>query len=322
MRSALETLMARAPIGAPSAVTDEDRQRLAALGYVGGGSSASLSLPGDSLADPKDKVHVLEKYRRAADLAGGLKFAEATALYREVLADDPGMTDVWLQLAEVYIRQDMQVEALQAFKEIIKRNPKDAGSLIGAAAALLRLGRLDEARQHGELAVSIAPAGAHEILAKIALAARDRERALREAKLAQEADPTLPMPLYVEGLLAYNQDRYQEALGPLMRAREALKGRTVQMNDLNYYIGDSLAKLDRYPEAEPYLLEEVRVFPHNTRARAGLAMLYRAMGRDLDSERAIEELLRVSPTPEGRTLAAKLWTTFGEPEKARRVKIP
>jgi arylsulfatase A-like enzyme/Flp pilus assembly protein TadD len=322
MRSALETLMARAPIGAPSAVTDEDRQRLAALGYVGGGSSASLSLPGDSLADPKDKVHVLEKYRRAADLAGGLKFAEATALYREVLADDPGMTDVWLQLAEVYIRQGMQVEALQAFKEIIKRNPKDAGSLIGAAAALLRLGRLDEARQHGELAVSIAPAGAHEILAKIALAARDRERALREAKLAQEADPTLPMPLYVEGLLAYNQDRYQEALGPLMRAREALKGRTVQMNDLNYYIGDSLAKLERYPEAEPYLLEEVRVFPHNTRARAGLAMLYRAMGRDLDSERAIEELLRVSPTPEGRTLAAKLWTTFGEPEKARRVKIP
>jgi len=46
------------------------------------------------------------------------------------------------------------------------------------------------------------------------------------------------------------------------------------------------------------------------------------MGRDLDSERAIEELLRVSPTPEGRTLAAKLWTMFGEPEKARRVKIP
>ena len=87
------------------------------------------------------------------------------------------------------------------------------------------------------------------------------------------------------------------------------------MNDLNYYIGDSLARLERYAEAEPYLLQEIRVFPYNTRARAGLAMLYRAMGRDAESERAIDELLRIAPTPEGRSLAAQLWTMFGEPEK-------
>jgi choline-sulfatase len=321
MRTAVETLIANTPLGAPSAVTDEDRQRLAALGYVGGGSSASLSLPGDSLADPKDKVHVLEKYRHATDLAGQLRFVEAMAFYREVLKEDPGMTDVWLQLAEVYTRQGMQVDAAQAFKEIIKRDPKNAGALIGAAATLLRLGKLDEARQHGELAVSVAPAGAHEILAKIAMARRDRVGALREARLAQEADPTLPMPLYIEGLLAYNEGRYEQALDPLMRAREALKGRTVQMNGLNYHIGDSLARLERYAQAEPFLAEEVRVFPDNIRARAGLAMLYRAMGRDLDSERVIEELLRVSPTPEGRAMAAQLWTMFGEPEKAQRVKI-
>jgi choline-sulfatase len=322
MRSALETLIAHAPIGAPAAVTDEDRQRLSALGYVGGGTTTSLSLPGDSLADPKDKVHLLEKYRHATDLAGDLRFAEATVLYREVLREDPGMSDVWLQLAEVYTRQGMQAEAVQAFKEIIKRNPKDAGSLIGAAASLLRLGKLDEARQHGELAVSVAPAGAHEILAKIALASRDPSAALREAKLAQEADPTLPMPLYVEGLLAYNQEKYDQALGPLMRARDALKGRTVQMNDLNYYIGDSLARLERYPQAEPYLAEEVRLFPHNLRARAGLAMLYRVMGRDVESDRAVDELLRVSPTAEGRAMAAQLWTMFGETDKAQRVKLP
>jgi arylsulfatase A-like enzyme/Flp pilus assembly protein TadD len=322
MRSALETLIARSSIAAPAAVSDEDKQRLSALGYVGGGSSASLSLPGDSLPDPKDKVHILEKYRHAADLAGGLKFAEATALYRDVLTEDPGMTDVWLQLAEVYTRQGMTSDAVTAYKEVISRNPRDAGSLIGAGGGLLRLGNLDEAQKHAELAVAVAPAGAHELLAKIALARHDREAALREAKLAQAADPTLPMPLYVEGLIAYNQGKYAEAIGPLLRARQALEGRTVQMNDLNFYIGDSLAKLDRYAEAEPYLVEEVRVFPHNTRARAGLAMLYRAMGRDLDSERAIDELLRVSPTPEGRALAVKLWTMFGEPEKAQRVKIP
>ena len=95
------------------------------------------------------------------------------------------MTDVWLQLAEVYTRQGMQTEAVHAFKEIIARNPKDAGSLIGVAASLLRLGKLDEARKHGELAVSLAPAGAHEILAKIALARRDRADA---SSLASQSD--------------------------------------------------------------------------------------------------------------------------------------
>ena len=321
MRSALDALIAASTIQAPSAVTDEDRQRLAALGYVGGGSDTALSLPGDSLPDPKDKVKVLEKYRLGTELAGRRQFDEAAAIYREVLAEDPEMIDVWLQLAEVLVRQGKTEESVRAYKEVVKRKPKEPGSLIGAAGGLMRLGRLDEARAHAELAVSVAPAGAHEMLAKIALARHDRADALRQAKLAQSADPTLPMPLYVEGLLLYNEGKFAEALQPLVRARETLRGRTVQMNDLNYYIGDSLARLERYAEAEPFFLEEIRIFPHNTRARAGLAMLYRATGRDLDSERAIEDLLRASPTPDGRALAAKLWMMFGEPEKAARVKI-
>ena len=321
MRGALESMIAKTSIAAPAAVDEQDRQRLAALGYVGTGSTASLSLPGDSLPDPKDKIQVLEKYRRASDLAGERKFADAMVLYRELLAADPEMTDVWLQLAEVCLRQGLTEDGVRAYQEVIKRNPKDAGSLLGAGGGLLRLGRLDEAQTHAELAVSVAPAPAHELLAKIALARHDPDAALREARLAQEADPTLPMPLFVEGLLAYNQFKYADALGPFMRAHDALRGRTIQINELNYYIGDSLAHLERYPEAEPYFQEEIRLFPHNTRARAGLAMLYRAMGRDAESERAIDDLLRASPTPEGRALAAQLWSMFGEPEKARQVKI-
>jgi choline-sulfatase len=320
MRGALDRLIAHAVIEAPGAVSDEDRQRLAALGYVGAGSSGPLSRPADARADPKDKVQILERYRRAADLAGELKLDEAVALYKDVLREDPEMTDVWLQLAEVEIRRGRMPDAIAAYKQVIARKPKDPASLIGAAGALLRIGKLDDARQHADLALSVAPAGAHEMLAKIALARRDRDDARREASLAQQADSTLPMPFYVEGILLYNDNKYADALVPLMRARAALGGRTVQMNDLNYYIGDSLARLERYGEAEPYLMEEVRLFPRNTRARAGLAMLYRAMGRDAESERAIDEMLRASPTPEARVVAAQLWTMFGEPEKAQRIR--
>jgi arylsulfatase A-like enzyme/cytochrome c-type biogenesis protein CcmH/NrfG len=320
MRGALDRLLAGSSLGAPADISREDRARLAALGYVGTGSATSLALPGDQLPDPKDKIGVLAKYQRATELAAQSRWGDAIAAYRQVLADDPEMADVWSQLAQAYLRREMTAEAVDAYKEIIRRNPKDAGSLIGITSALIQLGRLDDAQKYAELAQSVAPAPSHELLAKVAVQRRDRPTAMREAALAQQADPTLPATDLVDGMLLYNEGRYADALRPLMAARDAQQRRTLQTPDLNYYIGDSLARLERYPEAEAALLAEVRMFPFNTRARAGLAMLYRATGRDAESDRAIAELLRMSPDGEGRRLAIQLWTMFGEPQKAESLK--
>jgi tetratricopeptide (TPR) repeat protein len=305
MRSAIAQLIAGSAITSPSAVTEDDRQRLAALGYVGNGSRVPLTQPGDMLADPKDKVQVLESYRRASDLAGGGHFDEAAALYAGLVADDRGMDDVWLQLAHAYARLGRTADAVHAYEQVVAHDPKDAGGLIGAARGLLALGRLDEAQQHAQLAVGVAPAGAHELLTRIAIARGDRDGALREAA-ATEAAGGLPMRAFVDGLLAYNSGRYDEAAARFLDAHHAIEGRPVRMADLNFYLADSLARLQRYPEAERYFLEEIRLFPYNFGARANLAMLYRAMNRDADCERAIEDLVRTSPTPETRALAARL----------------
>ena len=109
-------------------------------------------------------------------------------------------------------------DAVAAYKEVIKRKPKDRRQPDRRGGrALLRLGQLDAARQHAELAVSVAPAGAHEMLAKIALAARDRDGGAARSGARAAGRPTLPMPFYVEGLLLYHEGRYPEALGPLLR---------------------------------------------------------------------------------------------------------
>jgi hypothetical protein len=107
-----------------------------------------------------------------------------------------------------------------------------------------------------------------------------------------------------------------------MAAHQALERRTVQTPDVNYYVGDCLARLDRYDEALPFLQSEIRLFPFNLRARASLAMLYRATGHEAESERTIEGLLRMSPEGEGRRLAVQLWTMFGEPAKAAALARP
>ena len=166
----------------------------------------------------------------------------------------------------------------------------------------------------------MAPANAHHTLANIALRQNQPEVARREAKLAADADPTLPVPQLISGLIAYERGQFAEALPLLMQAREAYGRRTLQTNDLNFYIGDCLARLERYAEAERYFLDEVRLYPQNTRARAGLALLYQATGRPSDAERTIEEMIRAAPTALSFERAASLWSMFGRADKAAEMR--
>ncbi len=317
MRAAVDRLLAGSSLEAPGQVAEEDRERLAALGYVGRGGDVAVNTAADSLPDPKDKVQVLETYRRAAALAGERRYFEAIPLYRQILDEDPGMSDVWLQLAQVSARSGQDAAAADAFKKAIALSPGDSGAIIALGDVLLRLGRFDEAAAHAGLAVKAAPAAAHELLARIALARRDPASAEREAALATEADPTLPLPLYVKGLLRYREGRYADALPLFEEAIARLRTRTVQMSEIHYYAGDTLARLERYPEAERELKQEVALFPHNIRARASLAMVYVATGREADAEQAVASILQSAPSPEGYALAAELWTLFGVPERAQ-----
>ena len=65
---------------------------------------------------------------------------------------------------------------------------------------------------------------------------------------------------------------------------------------------------------------KIRLYPQNVRARTGLAMLLAATGRVADADRALIELLQVSPSPETHKTAADLYTMFGMPARAAAVR--
>jgi arylsulfatase A-like enzyme len=319
MRAALDTLVAGQSIDAPSAVSGEDRERLAALGYIGT-TAASTTASGETLPDPKDKVGVLVKYREAIDLIGSRNLQEGVRQLEAVLADSPDMFDAWIHLATANTRMGRLQEAFAAYREAIKRKPDEPGALLGAASVLASMGRNAEARQHAELAAKRSPALAHQTLANIALDENRPDEALREADLAAQADPTLPLPLVVRGIIEYKHQRYAEALPLLMKARDAYAGRTVQPTDLHFYIGDSLARLERYREAEPFFQRELQLYPQSINARSGLAMLYQAMDRPAEAERAIEDMLRVTPNPPAYQRAEELYRMFGRLDRADAVR--
>jgi len=327
LRSVLERLVGDTPMASPGSASADARERLQTLGYVSGLADVVTSA-GNQLPDPKDKREIVERYRAAVDLAGVHKWPQAIGLLRQILRNEPELAGVWDQLAVFAIRADRWDQAIDAYKHFIELRPSDASGYIAAANALLKVRRLEEARRHAVLAASVADehdgrlrASAHELLANIALIRHEPGVAREEAELAHQADPALPMPAYIDARLLYDQARYADALPFFEQANAELRqSKGLPIPELHFFTGDTLARLERFPEAEAQFLEELHNFPQNTRALAGLATLYHTTGRADDATRVIADLMRITPTPDAYALAARLLTTFGNRQQADAVR--
>jgi tetratricopeptide (TPR) repeat protein len=265
-------------------------------------------------------VQVLERYRAAIALVRKGDFEGALANFRAIVAENPLMADVWSEIGGLELRLGQPEAAVIAYKQLVEVAPHDPAALINVADTLILLGRLDEAEAQAKVAAESGSttdprwrAKAHQTLAMIAVARSDETRARGEAVRAHEIDPTLPMPQFVEGLIRYHAGDFQAAIPFLAQALQESAARTVQVPELRYYLGDALARLERYAEAEPVLKAEVRLFPYELRARAALAMLYRATGRVPEATREVETIERMANGGSGRALAAQLRRMFRTP---------
>lgn len=324
MRQALDSLMAGTTLDEPTSVTAEDRERLKALGYIGMQATAGTAPGAETLPDPKDMVHVLEQYRSALNLMRDGRTGESLALFERIGAENPGMADVWSEIGGILIRLGRTDEAIAAYRRLVEMAPHDPSALVTVAQLLVQAGKLDEAQAQANAAVAMLAnaegrwkAAAHRVLMRVALERKDAAAARAEAAKANEADPSMPLPDFVEGRIRYDAGQFQEALPFFEKAVQAASARTFPVPDLHYYLGDTLARLERYDAAERELSLEIRMFPSSLRARSARAMLYRAQGRIAQSDQEIEDLVRTSPGPEGYTLAARLFKMFGEPAKAQ-----
>jgi arylsulfatase A-like enzyme/cytochrome c-type biogenesis protein CcmH/NrfG len=311
------------------AEADVALDRLAAeLARLTSDTDAAEPGPAEPVADPKDKIQIVERYRSALALAAEQKWVDAAALLQRILRDEPEVAEIWNQLADVARLLGRHDVALAAYERLIELEPDGAHGLLGAAEVLLKERRLDEARLRALEAAEISTdkddglrAAAHALLAQIELARRDPDGAREQAALAQEADPALAMPAFIEARILYDQGKYEDALRWFERAIAAgRKAEATPIADLYFYAGDTLTRLKRHDEAEELFAGELRQFPRNVRARAGLATVYHTTGQPDLAATAIHEMLRTAPTPESYTLAARLWTLFGNTREAQSIR--
>lgn len=320
----LDGLIKSHPFTAPQPVATTDEDRLGLLGFLGG---APLRPVNSAPLEPEDEAQVAKAHRTAATLAARKEYAAAVTQLRGIARAHPGLPLVHYQAGTLLARAGRLGEADTAFRAAARAEPDSPYVQIARADLMLRAGREADAEAAAALSVALAEhddeparAAAFSMAALVAVARADRERAIAYAEAAERHDPTLPMVTVVTGRLHYAAGRFEDALTAFENAVKTQSESPRPLPGLHGYLGDTLARLDRLPEAETAFREELRLVPDSLQAYTGLAGLYQAADRPGDFENTIEALMKSVPTPEGYDAAVRLWTAAGDRARATAIR--
>jgi len=127
-------------------IDEETRTKLAALGYIGSFSDPA-KLKGKRLASPRAKIGIFNELSRAREIGLEGDAAEAIAIIRKIIAEDPEITDAYFSLGNIHFRLGEYQEAIRAFRQALEKKPDDSFTVINIANSYLALGRFDEAER-------------------------------------------------------------------------------------------------------------------------------------------------------------------------------
>jgi len=248
----------------PHAANDQETvQKLAALGYLGGSSTVTRG----ALPDPKSQRQALAGLEEAFEHIQTGDDAGGVAAFRRLLAANPKMADVWAFLAFSLQRMGRHEEASHAFEKALTLSNAPPSLAVAAAASLIALGKLDDARAHADLAMKGNPGGAYDILVQVALARHDSKGAedlMRQAVAAGVASPNLRRR-YV--LLLAGQGDPQQAITALQPLADRGDPEAVAA------LATSLSDTGRHQEAQALLTKLLASHPEDARAHELLGMV-------------------------------------------------
>jgi choline-sulfatase len=252
----LRGVIAPSTAAAAQRIDPEEAKKLAALGYV----SAQAPSAAPSTINPREHLRDLDALKQVTELMAAHRFAEAAALMEQLLATNPGWTDLRDQLGVAYEQTGELARAEQTYRDAIRATPELAPEFaLSLAGVLVERGKLEDAEAHARLALAHNPAATHEMFARIAAARGDFVRARREAELAKSDF------LLAQILLAQNDA--QGALAALQRIYAKKQGLP-----RGYFAvaGDVFLRLGRTEEARMAFMQAMQLHPEDRASREKL----------------------------------------------------
>lgn len=299
----------------PSAVDDEQKQQLVALGYVGSTVSTSSDAVLPDAHENIGKANDIGKLFRSfkAD-----KFEEVVSVSDSLLRENKQMLDVWSLRARALERLNRAADAVDAAKQALRLQPDSSQMALIVANLSLHLGKLDDAEGHAKLALKEAPAEAHRILCEVAMARKDYVTARKEAELTGGEKRDRPITLILRGRIAQDQGDFASALKEFDEAISVLEAsKRKPLPKLYFYRGDMLARLGRSSDAEQAFQTEIKYYPTDPQTYKNLILLYVTEGKNEEATNLIFSLEKASPTPPSYVAIAETLKTIGDARGSR-----
>jgi len=272
----------------PQQLDDDTREKLMALGYIGGFTSEAKLNRSGVLGDPKDKIILYNKIKMAEGASSDREYDDALARLDEVIREDPGIMEARQVRANIYLQLDRPEDAVAECQEALKIDPEYNAAIFTLAQAYKRLKRYDEAIAGFNRALQLDPRDPKPYvnLGEIYLGTKDLDQAIASFEQAISIDPE-------HGSLAHN------SLGAAFLEKKML-GRAEQeilkalemrprIPDAHYNLGLLYEEKGDIERAIEEYKKEIEIHPAAHPAHFNLAILYGKTGR---LREGIQELQR------------------------------
>jgi tetratricopeptide (TPR) repeat protein len=222
----------------------------------GPGEGASSLPPSSTTAPP---APIPEHLRRAQELMGRDRLADAAAEYRAVLLQDAKNVPALEGLSRIAGRMNDAPSSLGFIARAAELKPDDASIVNQLGVAQVGVGRKQEAAKTFERALALNPRDplAHLNAAQNLADLGNWAGAKGHAEAAAALIPQDATPWLLLGRLQMRQEKFADAIPPL---REAAKRAPDQIM-IQYYLGKALAAAGRRSEAEEPLRATLRGNP-------------------------------------------------------------
>lgn len=274
----------------------------------------------------------------AASLHRSGRLEDAARLYRQALAHNPNLADVWRELATALRGLGRPGEAAEALRQLVCLRPT-ADSHSRLANQLRQLGRADEALPHYQRAAELAPNDPRALgdLGQALLSLHRPEAAIAPCEQAARLQPHNPILHLIMGDALRRAERFNQAeaayrtalrlrgdlapayagLGLLFRAQRRLHEavapfqHAVALDPNNgtfwSYLAETYADWEDFPEAIRCWRRALALQPDQPECLLGMGNALRESGHDAEAEQCLRAAVRLRPDSVAAHLGQGLW---------------
>jgi len=280
---------------APAKLDAETAEKLMALGYIGGPTSAARLSGRSPLGDPKAKIRLYNRIKKAEGEASQGNDAAALRELDAVIGEDVHIMEARQVRAQIYLRQGRPDLAETDCRAALMVDPEYEAALFVLAQAYRRQGKTEEALAGFDRLIALNPRDAkpHLNIAEMALEKKDIERAIERLRRAIELDP--PMSAQAHLLLgsAYLERKVLDDAEREIRAALALRPR---IPDAHYNLGLLYEERRDIPRALESYAAEIELHPGAYPAHFNLALLLAAAGRHDEEILHLRKAVEANPS--------------------------